>query len=210
MAIKNKPAAGRVIISADTIIDYPLTADPDVQALGDEVVDGIRSGAIHVEGGELRPLGLRLPVTTSTVSVRPLTIDERDAAEEEAGPQEHLGLMLAGYIEQQVQATGSAGERAAVVERGRQFDALQPDEREAYNRLVARHGRRLAAYARRGIEAVCMGEVTPEGTRVVHYGQAEAWQAVMGVDDKPTRNRIIAEVGAHVERLTGLTEEGKG
>lgn len=207
MAIK-KPAAGRVIISADTLIHYPLTADPDVQAMGDDVVDGIRSGALHVESGMVLPIGIRLPVTTSTVCVRPLTPEERDAAEEEAGPTEHLGLMLAGYIEQQVQA--AVGERAAIVARGRLFDDLQPDEREAYNRLVARHGRRLAAYARRGIMGVCLGEVTPEGARVEYYSPAEAWQAVMGVDDKPTRNRIIAEVGAHVERLTGLTEEGKG
>lgn len=199
MAIKTQPAAGRIIISADSQFTYPLICDPDTQALGDDTLRGLASGS-------LTAADVDLPTTASLIIVRPLTPAERDEAEDAAGPQTHLGVMIAGLIEQS--ASAAPDERTALLTRGRALDDLAPDERAAYQRLLARIGRRSVEIARRGLVAVSLGDVTPEGERVWHR-EGEAWAAVGGVQDKLLRNRIIGEIAGHVDRLSSLTEEGK-
>lgn len=198
MAIKQKQAD--IPLTTDARRTYPLTCDPEVEALGRDTLAEIRTGARDLTACP------GLSPTASWATVRPLSDDEKEAAKAEAGAPPQLGFMVAHYIDEGVEAL--EGERAKALGRAKAIDALPADERAAFDSLVPWQGEVVLAHARRGLVSIFLGDLDERGAPVVHGGDS-AWAAVLGIEDKGMRNRVIAEVGAHVLRLTGLTDEGK-
>lgn len=141
----------------------------------------------YIESGE--PSGLS--DGGCMVTLRPLSAAEEDACEADAGPP----VPYAGFIYRAMDARGvDLGDAEAVA---RATAALPQREQEALHAADLRLSRLRSARVKRALMAA---DFAPEGVTA-----ADAVDRIAG----PMRGHVLAELSAHLDRLTTLTDVGK-
>ena len=126
-----------------------------------------------------------------SVTLRPLSAAEEDAAESEAGP----AVALAGFIYRRLQASGLDLSDSEAVSRA--VEALPDGDRLALHRHEMRTQRLRTARVSRALVAADFASP----------GEAPA-DALARVAE-PMRGHVIIELAAHLDRIGTLSHEGK-
>lgn len=201
----------------------PLACDPSMQAalaaLGQD--EGLRVARAYLRTGELS--GVEVPEDVTRVTLRPLSVVERDAAELAAGPAEFFGERVDGqraayllerlqhHAREQAQAgdgtvgeLGDAAESAAIDDTLRWLDGLDDERREAWQRFEARQRRLMVERVARGLVDVT-GWEPPEG----RSKGPDWWRNCIDTLPDGVRRSFVNEAASHLERVGALRGVGK-
>ena len=201
----------------------PLACDPSMQAalasLGQD--EGLRVARAYLRTGEL--VGVEVPEDVTRVTLRALSVAERDAAELAAGPAEFFGERVDGqraayllerlqhHAREQAQAgggsvaeLGDAAESAAIDDTLRWLDDLDDERRQAWQRFEARQRRLMRERVALGLVDVS-GWDPPEG-RAKSQGY---WLACIDRLPEGVQRSFVNEVASHLERVGALRGVGK-